>query len=234
MIPVHSQALLDSLPDATLLVSRKGIVLACNRAAKTLLSASSDPTGQPLHELWNETAEQVEALLRTFSQASHAVPGKLRLSGDSGIEQTVQCYGSRLAVAEDSAEDQIVLRLVPPKEALQQFSVLNEKIAQLTEEVTRRRLSERNLRRERERLKTTLASIGDAVIVTDPEGRVTMMNGVAETLTGWNQKEANTQPLTSVFRIINETTRATVENPVAKVIATGAVVGLANHTMACI
>ncbi|MFN3159772.1 MAG: PAS domain S-box protein [Rubinisphaera brasiliensis] len=231
MIPVHSQALLDSLPDATLLVSRKGIVLACNRAAKTLLSASSDPTGQPLHELWNETAEQVEELLRTFSQASHAVPGKLRLSGDSGSEQTVQCYGSRLAVAEDSAEDQIVLRLVPPKEALQQFSVLNEKIAQLTEEVTRRRLSERNLRRERERLKTTLASIGDAVIVTDPEGRVTMMNGVAERLTGWNQKEANTQPLTSVFRIINETTRATVENPVAKVIATGAVVGLANHTI---
>ena len=77
----------------------------------------------------------------------------------------------------------------------------------------------------------TLASIGDAVITTDAQGRVTFLNGEAEQLTGWTHAEALGQPLPTVFRIINEATRATAENPVEKVFRTGAVVGLANHTV---
>lgn len=80
-------------------------------------------------------------------------------------------------------------------------------------------------------LRVTLSSIGDAVISTDTEGRVVFMNPVAERLTGWTQNEATGQPLETVFHIVNEETRQTVDNPVQKVLAEGVVAGLANHTL---
>lgn len=89
-------------------------------------------------------------------------------------------------------------------------------------------------RREREsasRLAVTLASIGDGVIATDREGRIVFMNRVAEALSGWSLREAQTRDLSEVFRIINESTRAPVENPVTAVLRSGLVVGLANHTL---
>ncbi len=76
-----------------------------------------------------------------------------------------------------------------------------------------------------------MTSIGDAVISTDAQGRVTFMNPVAEGLTGWQQREAAMHPLDEVFRIVNEENRQIVENPVTKVIREGRIVGLANHTV---
>jgi PAS domain S-box-containing protein len=83
---------------------------------------------------------------------------------------------------------------------------------------------------EREQLRTTLTSIGDAVIVTDSRGRVTLLNPVAENLTGWHADEAQGRALPEVFPIINELTHRPVEDPVRHVLSTGATVGLANHT----
>jgi len=88
--------------------------------------------------------------------------------------------------------------------------------------------SEQALRAEHE---ATLTSIGEAVIVTDHQGRVTFMNPVAEALTGWPMEEAQGQALDTIFRIVNELTRRPVESPVAKVLREGLVVGLANHTV---
>jgi PAS domain S-box-containing protein len=79
--------------------------------------------------------------------------------------------------------------------------------------------------------RVTLASIGDAVITTDIEGRLTFLNAVAESLTGWTLQEAVGQPLDGVFRIINEESRRTVENPTSRALREGVVVGLANHTL---
>ncbi len=84
---------------------------------------------------------------------------------------------------------------------------------------------------ERERLATTLASIGDSVITTDAEGRVTFLNRVAEATSGWTAVEARGTPLEEVFCIVNERTREPVANPVQKVITTGRIAGLANHTV---
>ena len=83
----------------------------------------------------------------------------------------------------------------------------------------------------REILQVTLRSIGDAVITTDNDGRVTYLNAVAESLTGWMQQDALGQPLDSVFRIVNEQTRRPVESPATKALREGVVVGLANHTV---
>lgn len=80
-------------------------------------------------------------------------------------------------------------------------------------------------------LGTTLRSIGDGVIVCDPEGNIALMNPVAERLTGWNESLAKGLPLPQVFHIIAEHTRAVSENPVDKVRRTGDVVSLANHTI---
>ena len=82
-----------------------------------------------------------------------------------------------------------------------------------------------------ETLRVTLHSIGDAVITTDMRGHITSLNAVAESLTGWPSAEAAGQSLDAVFRIVNERTRQPVENPAAKALREGAVVGLANHTV---
>jgi PAS domain S-box-containing protein len=94
----------------------------------------------------------------------------------------------------------------------------------------RLRASEREAREAREWLTATLCSIGDAVIATDNAGRVTLLNPVAASLTGWTQDGAIGRPLDEIFVITNEVTGAKVENPVNKVLQEGRIVGLANHT----
>jgi PAS domain S-box-containing protein len=94
-----------------------------------------------------------------------------------------------------------------------------------------RERTERELMAERERLRITLASIGDAVICTDADGRITFLNVVAEALTGWTQAQAAGRLLPEVFRVVNEQTRLPVENPAERALREGVVVGLANHTV---
>ena len=94
-----------------------------------------------------------------------------------------------------------------------------------------RREAEAAVREQSQIWRTTLASIGDAVIATDLEGRVTFLNPVAESLTGWTAPHAHGQPLTEVFRIVHETTRESVDNPALRAMKTGAIVALANHTV---
>ena len=86
-------------------------------------------------------------------------------------------------------------------------------------------------RKAEERHRITLMSLGDGVITTDTEGRVELLNPVAETLTGWSQNDARGQPLEEVFHIVNEGTRQPVESPVRRVLREGLIVGLAKHTV---
>ncbi len=79
--------------------------------------------------------------------------------------------------------------------------------------------------------RVTLASISDAVITTDTAGRVTFLNPVAESLTGWTQGEAAGLPLEQVFNIIHPETRMTVESPTVRALREGVNVGLTNHTL---
>jgi PAS domain S-box-containing protein len=96
-------------------------------------------------------------------------------------------------------------------------------------EVLNRRAEE--IFQSEQQLRTTLASIGDGVVTCDAEGKVQMMNPVAQELTGWSQAEAQGRPLEEVFRIFHETTREIVENPVAKVKRLNSIVGVGNHTI---
>jgi PAS domain S-box-containing protein len=97
--------------------------------------------------------------------------------------------------------------------------------------VLARQRAEETLRQQSDWLRVTLASIGDAVISTDAEGRVTFMNAVAEALTGWPQAEAQGRPLPEVFHIVNEETRKEADNPALRALREGTIVGLANFTI---
>ncbi len=102
--------------------------------------------------------------------------------------------------------------------------------SKIARDISERRQAEEVLQQEKERLHATLNGIGDAVIVTDAESRCTLMNPVAQGLTGWKD-EATGRPLEDVFRIINEQTRQPVSSPVSRALSQGLVVGLANHTV---
>ena len=93
------------------------------------------------------------------------------------------------------------------------------------------RRAEQRANEQRELLRITLHSIGDAVITTDVDGRVTSMNAVAEWLTGWTKSDGVGRPLDAVFRIVNEDTRHPVENPARRALRDGVAVGLVNHTL---
>jgi len=100
----------------------------------------------------------------------------------------------------------------------------------LEREVTDRKRAEEDLRRQREWLRVTLNSIGDAVIASDTSGRLTFLNPVAVTLTGWQLEETLGQPIQEVFRIINEKTHRSAEDLVVRVLSEKRVVALANDT----
>lgn len=94
-----------------------------------------------------------------------------------------------------------------------------------------RRRNEQMISQHREWLHVTLGSIGDAVIATDASGHVVFLNGVAESLTGWSIEEAEGESLDKVFRVLNEQTRAALDNPALLAIKEGRVIGLANHSV---
>jgi PAS domain S-box-containing protein len=83
----------------------------------------------------------------------------------------------------------------------------------------------------RDFLKTTLASIGDAVVSTDAAGRIVFTNNVARALTGWSEAESMGRHIDEVLRLVNENTREPVKNPVGRVLREGSIAGLGNHTV---
>ncbi len=119
--------------------------------------------------------------------------------------------------------DVVITPIVDPAGELEGF-------VKVTRDLTARKRDEDRLRQSERSLQTTLYSIGDGVLATDANGRVTRVNPVAARLTGWSETEAVGRPIGEVFHIINEETRAPAILPIARVLAEGVVVGLANHT----
>lgn len=97
-------------------------------------------------------------------------------------------------------------------------------------DVTDRERYKEELHEEKELLRTTLLSIGDGVVTTDAEGRITVLNPAAEEITGWSEEETRGRLFTEIFKLLSDDTGKEVENPIAKVLTTGKIIGLANHT----
>lgn len=215
----------DLLTQPALLVSANGVIQACNIAFASSIGMTPDALrGRDLASLVTSASPSLPEYLRACADGQ-ASPAKLTFE----YEGAVAIYNARgvaHSLPDDPASRPVLLLLnrVAP-------AVGDRPPPGSNADATQDQPSEASLRHERNILEVTLASIGDGVIVTDAAGRVTFLNPVAEQLTGWSSSEANNVPFAEVFRIVDEHTGAPVDHPVAKVIESGGVVGLANHTV---
>ncbi|MCK7593032.1 PAS domain S-box protein [Pseudomarimonas salicorniae] len=218
-------AFVDLLPEPTLLVSVDGTVLASNRAcAESLDLDSAGCRGRALAELVAEPADEVDHFLKLCARSRQLLPGALTLRGK--VEAACKAEGGLLLAGEADRRPILMLRLLRRQEASSDFIALNLRVEELAHEIRRRREAEDQALELAERLRTTLASIGDAVITTDLESRVTNMNPVAEALTGWPGSEAVGRPLDEVFRVVDVGSGLMLENATLR---EGASVGLPQH-----
>ena len=98
-------------------------------------------------------------------------------------------------------------------------------------DITERKYAETRIFEEKERAEVTLQSIGDGVITTDSDGRVDYINPVAQDLTGWERRTARGKPVAEIMTIVNEHTRATVDNPVMRCLKEGRVITLDDNSV---
>jgi PAS domain S-box-containing protein len=204
-------AIVESSDDAIIAKDLNGIIESCNAAALRLFGYTADELiGQSVRILIppDRLAEEDDILAR------------IRRGERVNHFETVR-------VAKDGRLIDISLTVSPVRDS--SGAIIG--VSKTARDITDRKRAAAALAAQQEWFRVTLASIGDAIIASDPDGFVTYMNGVAESLTGWSTDEARGMPLADVFHIINETTRERVDNPAGVVIRSGHVLGLANHTV---
>jgi PAS domain S-box-containing protein len=226
--PDQFQLMAAVMPEPLLLLTSTGIILAHNPAAAEQLGLTGQIAGTSLADIVTEPPDEVAHYLRTCSRSRTMALGALTVRK---ANRACRAEGALLRERREAEEPLLILRLVPKASAIGRFVALNQRVDALAREIQLRKASERAARDSAERLKVTLASIGDAVIVTDAAGQVVSLNAVAESLTEWIESDAVGLDLDVVFNIVNEETRLPVENPALRAIREGAIVGLANHTI---
>jgi len=197
------------------------------------------------HQTWCQTF--AEPLISTIAAGGHATDVDLNLQGLARMNAVRDSLKAIMSEAEQNRDTRIAQWRWQTRHLLMLLIGLALAIGLLIGLFTRVRLasaydafrSQLDLQRRRtqelfeseQHLRTTLASIGDGVIACDAEGRVQMMNLVAQELTGWTESEAQNRPLDDIFHIINEITRQPVENPVVRVQRLKRIVGVSQHTI---
>jgi PAS domain S-box-containing protein len=188
------------------------------------------------YEVAGITAEGEEAVSLACRLRPHLVLMDVRLEGSiDGIEAAEAIQRRHdvpviyLTAHSDAATLARAKRTEPFGYILKPFE--ERELATQIELALYKHQADREIREQREWLRVTLTSIGDAVIATDAAGYITFVNPVAESLAGWKAEEAMGRPIASVFRIVNEQTGQMVEEPVTRVLREGRTVALANHTV---
>ena len=198
------RAVLHSVPDLMFLLSREGVFLDYYaRETGDLVTPPEAFLGKDLTVLPEPLSSLSTAALR-----------------DAFRTGELQVYEYSLHINGHQRYFEARLGLCSDQEALS-----------MVREITDRKSAEMALAAEKERLAVTLASIGDGVIATDCDGRVMLLNRVAQQLTGWTEPEARGRELRDVFRIVNERTREPCVSPVMRALDSGEVVELANDTI---
>jgi PAS domain S-box-containing protein len=215
----------DFFPEPMAVVSANGTIDISNVPfAEQFGLTPRSITGRRLDTLAAASAAAIEEYLRACAHSQKVVQGSLTLNGRAN---TVAFHARGVAYPPQSAPSAsyVLLRLDPKRGQASRGTPIQQN------EAFDRHEFEASLYRQSQILEVTLASIADAVIVTDVHGQVTFLNSVAAALTGWPSESARGQPLTTVFPMIHERTRTPVVDPVAKVLKGGVVVGLGNHTL---
>lgn len=218
------------LPEPMILLSGDGGVLALNRAGEDRFGVGAQGwRGKTLADLVMDPPEEVARYLQLCSRSRQTVLGTISPRGADEVAHRAE--GSLLRPKTEESAAVLMVRLISKQAATAEFIGLNLRIEDLGREIQRRKQAEREVREIAERLRTTLSSIGDGVITTDIDGRVTNINPVGEALTGWTKEAAAGVPLRQVFNVVNEQTRDPVENPADRALRMETVTGPANHTV---
>ena len=211
VLRAYLAAIVESSDDAIIAKDLNGIIQSCNAAAERLFGyTASELVGQSIRILIPPDRQTEE----------DDILSRIRRGERIDHFETVR-------LTKDGRPLDISVTVSPVRNA--SGTIIG--VSKVARDITERKRAAAALAAQQEWFRVTLASIGDAIIASDAEGRVTYMNGVAETLTGWTNGEAQGRPLAEVFRIVNERTRERVENPAAVVVRSGHVVGVANHTV---
>jgi PAS domain S-box-containing protein len=210
-IQAHLAAIVESAEDGILSKDLDGIVQSCNTAAERLFGyAASELVGRSVRVLIPPDRQSEEDAILT------------RIRRGERIQ-----HFETVRMAKDGRRLDVSLSVSPVRQADGTIVAVAKSVRDITEQ---KRLV-REIAQQQEWFRVTLGSIGDGVIASDPDGRVTYLNRHAEALTGWTADAATGRPLADVFRIVNESTRLPVTNPSDLVLRSGRVAELANHTV---
>ena len=191
-------------------------IMIYNDLYRPHLGAKHPALGQTLRTAWSEVYDLVEPVfVRPFQ---------------TGVATIAEQVSMQVLMDGQLVERIYTMDVNPIRGESPQGSVILG-VYQIAIDYTESVQTARKLKASEARANRILESIGDAVIVTDENTNVQRMNAVAQGLTGWSEGEASNKPLAEIFRIVNETTRRTVESPADKVKRLGGIVGLANHTI---
>ena len=242
------RAILNSVNFSSIATDAKGIIQVFNVGAERMLGYVAAEVLNRITPADISDPQEVVARARVLSVefGTAIAPGfeALVYKAARGIEDIYELTyirkdGSRFPAAvsitalRDAGEAIIGYLLIGTDNTVRKQVETERQQLLLGQEETNRRLQQANvtLRDSEELLSVTLNSIGDAVIATDSRARVTLMNPVAEHLTGWTRVQAAGRPIDEVFRIIGQETRQSVVVPVMETLAQGTIQGLANHTI---
>ena len=187
----HFLQLSNAFPEALILLSGSGEVLAANAsAARQLGIPACPPDGTCLETFVDNTPEELERLLKTWRRSRNAIPAALKWPSGTHGAASWRCEAFLSQVASRDAPARLIVRCTAGKAHASEFIALNRELDR--QRITLRKLQEsRNaLEKEHEKATVTLSSIGDAVITTDCSGVVEYLNPVAEKLTGVPLRDA--------------------------------------------
>ena len=204
-------AIVASSTDAIITKDLNGIIQSCNRACEQIFGyREAELVGRSVLVLIPPERHSEEDMILSKVRRGECVD-----------------HFETVRLAKDGRRLDISLAISPIKD--EPGKIIG--VAKIARNVTEQKRLARELAAQQEWFRVTLASIGDAVIASDVDGRVAFLNGCAEALTGWPASEAVGRSLDDVFKIANEGTREPVQNPASLVMRSGTVMGLANHTM---
>ena len=218
--------LLAPLIDAKMAYFSRNIELRDNNDMATVLTNVRGSFGNPL-------MDSIRAELKSFTQIEQTALTR----HDTDFQAAMQFLFIFIIIASVLvlllALSAIFLISREAKNRLKDLVHLETKRLLDIQEETNKQLQQANdtLLISEEKLVITLSSIGDAVMATDARGCVTLLNPIAEKLTGWTQAEATGRPVHEVFNIVSEQTRQPAIIPVIETLANGTIQGLANHTI---
>jgi PAS domain S-box-containing protein len=241
-------AILTSANFSIIATDEQGVIQLFNIGAESMLGYTAEDVLNRITPADISDPQEVIARAKALSAELETTiaPGfdALVFKASRGIEDIYELTyirkdGSRfpallsVTALRDELEDIIGYLLVgTDNTARKQVEAEREQLLKIQENTNKQLQQANSISRENEeKLAVTLHSIGDGVIATDARARVTLLNPLAERLTGWTQAEAHGRKVTDVFKIINKETRKPARVPVAATLAKGTIHGLANHTV---